>query len=197
MWAGTGNTWPRARALVSLQGSCEGTVFHWSQLSTFVGPWGMLGLCGGVNGINHSSPWKCRRPVSQSLARKAYIPTSLPKGSHQRLNADWESLCRKLFLSQLIYMLQSDGVNAQSLSLESNFSHLLPVSLAHTACVTLPSLLPLSCLHTCSLISLHTYPHTPSGSRSLPLLASPFTTRWLMPFGRLRFIVTHHFNVVY
>lgn len=170
--AGTGNTWPWARALVSLQGSCEGTVIHWSQLSTFVRPGGMLGFCSGVNVLNHSSPWKCRRPVSQSLARKAPIPTSLPKSSHQRLDSDWESLRRKLLLSQVICILPSDGVRAQSPSLESNFS-----TLSHTHCICHSAVTPpsfLVCTHarslTRTLILAHPAAHAPSLFWLLPSL---------------------------
>lgn len=52
---------------------------HCTDLGTarLCAPWGVLRFCSGVNGLNHSSPW---RASGQSLSpsQKAYIPTFSP-----------------------------------------------------------------------------------------------------------------------
>lgn len=73
-------------------------------------------------------------------ARKLTSPPSYLQHSPM-LDADWESLCPKLLLSQLIYIRWSDGVSGQSPSLEGHLSHLI---LLHTLHLSLFSVTPLS-----------------------------------------------------
>lgn len=101
-------------------------------------------------------------PGGQSLnpSQKAYNPTFLPTALCSA-DADWESLCPKLLLSQLIYIRPSDGVSAQSVFGELSFS---PNTRSHTTSVTLlrhPAL-SLVCLlaHSLTHSLVHLLAHT-------------------------------------
>lgn len=111
----------------------------------------MLRFCSGVNGLNHSSPW-CAWGQSLSPSQKGLHPPPSYLQHSPMLDADWESLCPKLFLSQLIYIQWSDGVSAQSPSLESRLSHLI-LSRTHYICHYFLSLRPPTCLFASSLIN--------------------------------------------
>lgn len=76
------------------------------------------------------------------------------------------------FLSQLIYIQQSDGVSGQKLSLHSTFSHLILLQTLHLSLFLSLRLLP--CLFGCSLINWLT-------STLIPLRLL-HTAKWLMPF---------------
>lgn len=101
-----------------------------------------LGSCSRVNGLKHSSQWSA---LGERVSRSAPLtsPHRLTYSPFPMLDVYRESLWPKLLLSQLIYIRWSDGVSAQSPSLESCLSHLI-----------LPPSLHLS------LFSVHT-PHTP------------------------------------
>lgn len=88
-----------------------------------------------LGAISHSQP----ESLHPHLFYLQYFPM---------LDANWESLCPELLLSKLIYIQLSDGVSAQSLSLESRRSHLILPNTPHLSLFSVP---PLSHLFVCLL----------------------------------------------